>query len=38
MKISHSKTEYMCVDEKDPSGTVSLHGAQIEVEVEDFKM
>ena len=34
MKVS--KTEYMCVNEKDPSGTVKLQGAEIK-KVEDFK-
>ena len=35
MKVSHSKTEYMCVSERNPSGTVRLHGAEIK-KVEDF--
>ena len=34
MKVS--KTEYMCVNEKDPGGTVKLQGAEIK-KVEDFK-
>ena len=36
MKISCSKTEYMCVNERDPSGTVKLQGAEIK-KVEHFK-
>ena len=36
MKISHSKTEYMCVNERDPSGRVRLQGEEIKT-VEDFK-
>lgn len=36
LKVSCSKTEYMCVKERDPSGTVRLQGAEIK-KVEDFK-
>ena len=36
MKVSHSKTKYMCVNEKDLSGTVRLQEAEME-KVEDFK-
>nr|XP_033493144.1 uncharacterized protein LOC117263658 [Epinephelus lanceolatus] len=36
MKVNHSKTEYMCVNEKDPSGTVRLQGVEIN-KVEDYK-
>ena len=36
MKLSHSKTEYMCVNERNPSGTMKLQGAEIK-KVEDFK-
>ena len=36
MKVSHNKTEYMCVNERNPSGTVKLQGAEIK-KVEDFK-
>ncbi|TKS65679.1 RNA-directed DNA polymerase from mobile element jockey [Collichthys lucidus] len=36
MKFSHSKTEYMCVNERDASGRVRLQGEEIK-KVEDFK-
>ena len=36
MKVSHSKTEYMCVNERDTSGRVRLQGEEIK-KVEDFK-
>ncbi|XP_016321114.1 uncharacterized protein LOC107672441 isoform X3 [Sinocyclocheilus anshuiensis] len=36
MKVSRSKTEYMCVNERDPSGTVRLQGEEIK-KVQDFK-
>ena len=36
MKVSLSKTEYMCVNERDPSRTVRLQGAEVK-KVEDFK-
>ncbi|XP_058483140.1 uncharacterized protein LOC131458247 [Solea solea] len=36
MKVSHSKTEYMCVNERNPSGTMRLQGVEIK-KVEDFK-
>ena len=36
MKVSCSKTEYMCVNERNPSGTVRLQGAEMK-KVEDFK-
>ncbi|GLD52571.1 myosin-IIIa-like protein [Lates japonicus] len=36
MKVSHSKTEYMCVNERDPRGKVRLQGVEI-MKVEDFK-
>ena len=36
MKVRHNKTEYMCVNERNPSGTVKLQGAEIK-KVEDFK-
>ena len=35
MKVRHSKTEYMRVNERNPSGTVRLQGAEIK-KVEDF--
>ena len=35
MKVSCSKTEYMCVNERNPSGTVRLQGAEIK-KVEGF--
>ena len=36
MKVHHSKTEYMCVNERNPSGTMRLQGAVVK-KVEDFK-
>ena len=36
MKVSHGKTEYMCVNERNPRGTVRLQGAEMK-KVEDFK-
>ena len=36
MRVSRSKTEYMCVNERDPSGRVRLQGEEIK-KVEDFK-
>ena len=36
MKVGSSETEYMCVNERDPRGTVSLQGVEIK-KVEDFK-
>ena len=36
MKVSCSNTEYMCVNERDPSGMLKLQGAEIKKE-EDFK-
>ena len=36
MKVSRSKTEYMCVNEKTPSGTIRQQGAE-QKKVEDFK-
>ena len=33
MKVSGSKTEYMCVTERDTSGPVKLQGAEIKVVV-----
>ncbi|KAK2902094.1 hypothetical protein Q8A73_011840 [Channa argus] len=36
MKLSRSKTEYMCVNERDPGGTVRLQGAEVK-KVQDFK-
>ena len=36
MKVSRSKTEYMCVNEREPSGRVRLQGEEIK-KVEDFK-
>lgn len=36
MKVSRSKTEYMCVNERDPSGSVRLQGEEIK-KVDDFK-
>ena len=35
MKVSNSKTEYMCVNEKDPNGMVKLQGADTK-KVEDW--
>ena len=36
MKVRCSKTEYMCVNEGNPSGTVRLQGAEMK-KVEEFK-
>ncbi|WP_139267332.1 reverse transcriptase domain-containing protein, partial [Escherichia coli] len=36
MKLSRSKTEYMCVNERDSSRTVRLQGVEVK-KVEDFK-
>ena len=36
MKVSCSKTDYMCVNERNPGGTVKLQGAE-KKKVEDFK-
>ena len=36
MKVSCRKTEYMCVNKGDPSGTARLQGAEIK-KVNDFK-
>ncbi|KAK3507513.1 hypothetical protein QTP70_028066 [Hemibagrus guttatus] len=36
MKISRSKTEYMCVNEREGSGTVRLQGEEVK-KVQDFK-
>ncbi|KAK2880212.1 hypothetical protein Q8A73_022910 [Channa argus] len=36
MKLSRSKTEYMCVNGRDPGGTVRLQGAEVK-KVQDFK-
>uniref|UniRef100_A0A7N8YP80 Histone-arginine methyltransferase CARM1 n=1 Tax=Mastacembelus armatus TaxID=205130 RepID=A0A7N8YP80_9TELE len=36
MKVSHSKTEYMCVNERDSTRTVRLQGVEVK-KVEDFK-
>ncbi|KAK2920711.1 hypothetical protein Q8A73_000196 [Channa argus] len=36
MKLSRSKTEYMCVNERDPGGTVRSQGAEVK-KVQDFK-
>ncbi|MCJ8736325.1 hypothetical protein PDJAM_G00258370 [Pangasius djambal] len=36
MKVSHSKTEYMCVNEREGSGTVRLQGEEVK-KVQDFK-
>ncbi|KAK3519634.1 hypothetical protein QTP86_002446 [Hemibagrus guttatus] len=36
MKVSRSKTEYMCVNEREGSGTVRLHGAEVK-KVLEFK-
>ena len=35
-RVSHFKTEYMCVNESNPSGTVRLQETEI-MKVEDFK-
>ncbi|KAK3532823.1 hypothetical protein QTP86_033413 [Hemibagrus guttatus] len=36
MKVSRSKTEYMCVNEREGSGTVRLHGEEVK-KVQEFK-
>ncbi|KAK3526994.1 hypothetical protein QTP86_006135 [Hemibagrus guttatus] len=36
MKVSGSKTEYMCVNEREGSGTVRLHGEEVK-KVQEFK-
>ncbi|KAK3506622.1 hypothetical protein QTP70_011151 [Hemibagrus guttatus] len=36
MKFSHSKTEYMCVNEREGSGTVRLQGEEVK-KVQEFK-
>ncbi|KAK3528365.1 hypothetical protein QTP86_034135 [Hemibagrus guttatus] len=36
MKVSHSKTEYMCVNEREGSGTVMLQGEEVK-KVQEFK-
>ncbi|KAK3574656.1 hypothetical protein QTP86_011565 [Hemibagrus guttatus] len=36
MKVSHSKTEYMCVNEREGSGTVRLQGEEVK-KVKEFK-
>ncbi|KAK3506481.1 hypothetical protein QTP70_001796, partial [Hemibagrus guttatus] len=36
MKVSRSKTEYMCVNEREGSGTVRLQGEEVK-EVQEFK-
>ncbi|KAK3556960.1 hypothetical protein QTP70_022299, partial [Hemibagrus guttatus] len=36
MKVSHSKTEYMCVNERERSGTVRLQGEEVK-KVQEFK-
>ncbi|KAK3569006.1 hypothetical protein QTP86_021584 [Hemibagrus guttatus] len=36
MKVSRSKTEYMCVNEREGSGTVSLQGEEVK-KVQEFK-
>ena len=36
MKVSCSNTEYMCVNERNPRGTVRLQGAEMK-KLEDFK-
>ncbi|KAK3556476.1 hypothetical protein QTP70_008327 [Hemibagrus guttatus] len=36
MKVSHSKTEYMCVNEREGSGTVRLQGEEVK-KVQEFK-
>ncbi|KAK2921830.1 hypothetical protein Q8A73_001315 [Channa argus] len=36
MKLSRSKTEYMCVNERDPGGTMRLKGVEVK-KVQDFK-
>ncbi|KAK3566156.1 hypothetical protein QTP86_028452, partial [Hemibagrus guttatus] len=36
MKVSHNKTEYMCVNEREGSGTVRLQGEEVK-KVQEFK-
>ncbi|KAK3567194.1 hypothetical protein QTP86_012678 [Hemibagrus guttatus] len=36
MKVSHSKTEYMCVNEREGNGTVRLQGEEVK-KVQEFK-
>ncbi|KAK3509090.1 hypothetical protein QTP70_020302 [Hemibagrus guttatus] len=36
MKVSHSKTEYMCVNEREGGGTVRLQGEEVK-KVQEFK-
>ncbi|KAK3544511.1 hypothetical protein QTP86_013339 [Hemibagrus guttatus] len=36
MKVSHSKTEYICVNEREGSGTVRLQGEEVK-KVQEFK-
>ncbi|KAK3543486.1 hypothetical protein QTP70_023211, partial [Hemibagrus guttatus] len=36
MKVSHSKTEYMCMNEREGSGTVRLQGEEVK-KVQEFK-
>ncbi|MCJ8729253.1 hypothetical protein PDJAM_G00103960 [Pangasius djambal] len=36
MKVSHSKTEYVCVNEREGSGTVRLQGEEVK-KVQEFK-
>ncbi|KAK3557751.1 hypothetical protein QTP86_000296 [Hemibagrus guttatus] len=36
MKVSHSKTEYMCVNEREGSGTVRLQGEEVK-KLQEFK-
>ena len=36
MKVSHSNTEYVCVNEKEARGTVRLEGVEVE-NVHEFK-
>ena len=37
MKVGCKKTEYMCVNERDPTGTMRLQGAEIKKK-EDFNL
>ncbi|KAK3539301.1 hypothetical protein QTP86_034164, partial [Hemibagrus guttatus] len=36
MKVSRSKTEYMCVNEREGSGTIRLQGEEVK-KVQEFK-
>lgn len=36
MKVSRSKTEYMCVNEREDKGTVSMEGVEV-AKLDDFK-